>query len=83
MGYYKFLLIGLLVLTSCSNWNYTTVSYDKCVHLDKIHVHFYHHETCEWSCLDMSEGNYTFTEEFKIKYKLNKKSNVTKVKLVK
>jgi hypothetical protein len=68
-----FFIITLLVLTSCSNWK----------KLDEIHVHLYHHDSCEWSCLDLDEQNAMLVDTFRIKYKTNKKGKVKKVKLVK
>jgi hypothetical protein len=38
-------ILVLLLLSSCSPK----------VHVDRIHVHFYDHNTCEWSCLDMND----------------------------
>jgi hypothetical protein len=78
-----FFIITLLVLTSCSNWNYKDIDYLKCKKLDEIHVHLYHHDSCEWSCLDLDEQNAMLVDTFRIKYKTNKKGEVTKVKLVK
>jgi hypothetical protein len=51
--------------------------------MEKIHVHFYHHQTCEWSCLNMEEGEYTYEDVFRIKYKVNNEGKITKVKLIK
>jgi hypothetical protein len=78
-----FFIITLLVLTSCSNWNYKDIDYLKCKKLDEIHVHLYHHDSCEWSCLDLDEQNAMLVDTFRIKYKTNKKGKVKKVKLVK
>ena len=78
-----FFIITLLVLTSCSNWNYKDIAYLKCKKLDEIPVHLYHHDSCEWSCLDLDEQNAMLVDTFRVKYKTNKKGEVTKVKLVK
>ena len=53
-----FFIITLLVLTSCSNWNYKDIAY-------------------------LDEQNAMLVDTFRIKYKTNKKGEVTKVKLVK
>jgi hypothetical protein len=81
----KFLItiILLLFLSSCSNWIYKDIQYESCGKLEKIHVHFFYHETSEWSCLEMEEGDYVILDNVKIKYKTNKKGKITKVKLVK
>ena len=73
----------LLLLTGCSNWRHQNITYLKCKKLDEIHVHLYHHDSCEWSCLDLDEQNAMLVDTFRIKYKTNKKGEVTKVKLVK
>ena len=79
----KILILVLLFMTSCSNWQYKEFTYLKCKKLDEIHVHLYHHDSCEWSCLDLDEQNAMLVDTFRIKYKTNKKGEVTKVKLVK
>ena len=76
-----FAVIGLL--TSCSNWKYKNIDYERCVQLEKVHVHLYHHDTCEWYCLNMEEGEYTIEDSFRVKYRTDKKGKVTKVKLIK
>ena len=78
--FYVFLL---LTLTSCSTWKYKEIEYEHAEYLEKIHVHLYHHDSCEWYCLDMKEGEYMIEDNFKIKYKTDKKGKVKKVKLVK
>jgi uncharacterized protein YxeA len=77
------MLLLLLITTSCSNWKYKNVEYERCEYFEKQHVHLYHHDSCEWYCLNFEEGNYTFEDTFKIKYKTDKKGKVKKVKLVK
>ena len=77
------LIILLLSLSSCSNWMYKDIQYERCEKLEKIHVHFFHHETSQWSCLEMEDGNYTIMENVRIKYRVDKKGKVTKVKLIK
>jgi hypothetical protein len=79
----KFIIIVLLFLTSCSNWKYSEVEYERCVELESIHVHLYHHDSCEWYCLNMDKGQYEIEDNFKIKYKTNKEGKVKKVKLIK
>ena len=79
----KILIFVLLFLTSCSNWMYKEIGYERCENLQKLHVHLYHHDSCEWYCLNMEGGEYTIEDSFKIKYKVDKKGKVTKVKLIK
>jgi hypothetical protein len=79
----KRLLILLLLLTSCSNWNHQRVQYLKCKKLDEIHVHLYHHDNCEWNCLHLNEQYTIMVDTFKIKYRVNRKGEVTRVKLIK
>jgi len=79
----KFLFFLSLFLVSCSNWKYKDVEYERCVYLESIHAHFYYHETCEWSCLNMEEGEYTFVDSFRVKYRTDKKGVVKQIKLVK
>jgi|688.fasta_scaffold415790_4 hypothetical protein len=76
-------IILIVFLTGCSNWQYKDIVYDRCQHLGRIHVHFYNHETCEWSCLNMDEGNYTYEDIVRVKYKTNREGKIVKVKLVK
>jgi hypothetical protein len=78
-----FFIITLLVLTSCSNWNYKDITYLRCTKLKEIHVHLYHHDSCEWNCLYLKEQNAMLVDTFRVKYKTNRKGEVTKVKLVK
>lgn len=77
------LIILLLFLSSCSSWMYKDIQYERCEYLEKIHVHLYHHDSCEWYCLNMEEVEYTIEDSFRIKYKTDKKGKVTKVKLIK
>jgi hypothetical protein len=79
----KVIILALLLLTSCSNWMYKDIEYERCKNLEKIHVHLYHQDSCEWHCLNLEEGNYTIEDSFRIKYKTDKKGKVKKVKLVK
>ena len=79
----KIIILAVLFLTSCSNWMYKDIEYERCENLEKIHVHLYHHDSCEWYCLNMEEGEYTIEDKFRIKYKTDKKGKVKKVKLVK
>jgi len=78
-----FIFTLLVLLTSCSNWKYKDIEYEHCLQLEKVHVHLYHHDTCEWYCLNMEEGEYTIEDTFRIKYTTDKKGKVTKVKLIK
>ena len=79
----KIIILAVLFLTSCANWKYKDVEYERCKNLEKIHVHLYHHDSCEWHCLNLEEGEYTIEDKFRIKYKTDKKGKVKKVKLVK
>jgi len=77
------LIILLLLLSSCSNWMYKDIEYERCENLEKIHVHLYHHDSCEWHCLNLEEENGVFLDTFRMKYKTNRKGEITKVKLIK
>jgi hypothetical protein len=80
----RFLIIFVvLLLTGCGNWKEIEVPYDKELYLEKLHVHFYDHNTCEWSCLVMDEGIYCVDDTLKLSVKKNKIGNITKVKIVK
>ena len=80
----KILIILLSIfLVGCTNWKYKDISYERCEYLEKLHVHLYHHDSCEWYCLNFEEGEYTYEDSFRIKYKTDKKGIVKKVKLVK
>ena len=79
----KIIILAVLFLTSCANWKYKDVEYESCKNLEKIHVHLYHHDSCEWYCLNLEEGEYTIEDKFRIKYKTDKKGKVKKVKLIK
>jgi hypothetical protein len=79
----KIIILAVLFLTSCANWKYKDVEYESCKNLEKIHVHLYHHDSCEWHCLNLEEGEYTIEDKFRIKYKTDKKGKVKKVKKVK
>jgi hypothetical protein len=76
-------IIIFVIVTSCSNWEYKEFTYFNCKKLDKIHVHLYYHETCEWNCLNIDEQYHIFPDTAKIKYKIDKKGEITKVKLIK
>ena len=78
--YYIFVL---LLLTSCGNWKKVEIPYDKELYLEKLHVHFYDHNTCEWSCLVMDEGIYCKDDTLKLNVKENKIGEITKIKLIK
>lgn len=81
----KILLLILLSLSlySCSNWNYKDITYLRCGKLKEIHVHLYHHESCEWDCLFLKEDYGIFVDTFRVKYKANRKGEIKKVKLIK
>jgi hypothetical protein len=80
----KFIYIILLtLLVSCSNWKEIKIPYDKELYLEKLHVHFYDHNTCEWSCLVMEEGVYCIDDTLKLNVKKNKIGEIKKVKLLK
>ena len=80
---YLIIFLNLIILTGCSNWKYKTIQYEKCVNLDDIHVHLYHHDSCEWHCLNMGKNQYMIEDSFRVKYKTNRKGEIIKVKLVK
>jgi hypothetical protein len=44
-----FYIILVLLLVSCGNWKEIKIPYNKELYLEKLHVHFYDHNTCEWS----------------------------------
>jgi len=77
------LIILLLLLSSCSNWNYKDISYLRCGKLKEVHVHLYHHDSCEWNCLYMKEENGIFLDTFRLKYKTDRNGKIKKVKLIK
>jgi len=79
----KIIILFSLFLVSCGTWNVVEVPYDKEVYCEKLHVHFYDHKTCEWSCLDMDEGMYCVDDTLRMNVKKNKIGEITKVKLVK
>jgi hypothetical protein len=62
---------------------YKDIEYERCENLEKIHVHLYHHDSCEWHCLNLEEENGVFLDTFRMKYKTNRKGEITKVKLIK
>ena len=51
--------------------------------MERIHVHLYYHETCDWVCLDMDNDYRIVVDTARIKYKTDKKGKITKVKLIK
>jgi hypothetical protein len=73
----------VMLLVSCSNWQYKDITYLKCEKIGKIHVHLYYHETCDWVCLDMDDDYRIVVDTARITYKTNKKGEIKKVKLVK
>ena len=79
---YSYIFV-LLLLTSCGNWKEIDIPYDKELYLETLHVHFYDHNTCEWSCLVMEEGLYCVDDTLKMNVKKNKIGEITKVKLIK
>jgi hypothetical protein len=78
---YKFFIVSLLFLSSCKNWQTTTIEYDRCLKVEKIHAHFYNHNICEWSCLNMRDTAIVHTETKRIYYRLNKKGEIKNIKL--
>jgi hypothetical protein len=78
-----FYIFIVLLLTSCGNWKYVEIPYDKELYLEKLHVHFYDHNTCEWGCLVMDEGVYTLEDTLSLNVRRNSKGEIIKVKLVK
>ena len=73
----------IMLLVSCSNWQYKEFTYLRCKKMEKIHVHLYYHETCDWVCLDMDNDYRIVVDTARIKYKTDKKGKVKKVKLIK
>ena len=73
----------IILITSCSNWQYKDVTYLRCKKLDKIHVHLYYHETCEWNCLNIDNEYFLVVDTTRIIYKTNKEGKIKKVKLLK
>jgi hypothetical protein len=78
-----FYIILVLLLVSCGNWKEIKIPYNKELYLEKLHVHFYDHNTCEWSCLVMDEGVYCVDDTLKLSVKKNKIGEIKKVKLIK
>jgi hypothetical protein len=78
-----FYIILVLLLVGCGNWKEIKIPYDKELYLERLHVHFYDHNTCEWSCLVMDEGVYCVDDTLKLSVKKNKIGEIKKVKLVK
>ena len=78
-----FYILVLILLTSCGNWKEVSIPYDKELYLETLHVHFYDHNTCDWSCLVMEEGLYCVDDTLKMNVKKNKIGEITKVKLIK
>lgn len=75
-------LISLLLLNSCVQWKEVKVPYEKELYLERIHVHFYDHNTCEWSCLDMDGGVYCLDDTLNLKIKKNKLGEIKRVKVL-
>lgn len=73
----------VIMLTGCSNWTYKDFTYLKLNKIEKIHVHLYYHETCDWVCLDMDDDYRIVVDTVRIKYKVDKQGKIKKVKLVK
>ncbi len=73
----------IMLLVSCSNWQYKEFTYLRCKKMERIHVHLYYHETCDWVCLDMDNDYRIVVDTARIKYKTDKKGKVKKVKLIK
>lgn len=63
---FTIIILGLLV-TSCTNWEYTTVERE--FEIPKTHVHIYDHNTFEWYCLHLDGGKYKYNETIKTKIK--------------
>jgi hypothetical protein len=78
-----FYIFVLLLLSSCGTWEKLDIPYDKELYLETLHVHFYDHNTCEWSCLVMEEGIYCTDDTLKMDIRKNKIGEITKVKLIK
>jgi hypothetical protein len=49
----KKIILLLFLLTSCSLTK---------KHIDKVHVHLYDHNTCEWSCLFLEDTTISMKE---------------------
>jgi hypothetical protein len=78
-----FYIILVLLLVSCGNCKEIKIPYNKELYLEKLHVHFYDHNTCEWSCLVMDEGVYCVDDTLKLSVKKNKIGEIKKIKLIK
>lgn len=78
-----FYIFVIMLLVSCSNWQYKDFTYLKCKKLDKIHVHLYYHETCEWNCLNIDHQYVLVVDTVRVKYKTNKNGDLKKLKLIK
>lgn len=76
-------ILTLIIMSSCSNWQYKDFTYLKCKKLDKIHVHLYYHETCEWNCLNIDHQYVLVVDTVRIKYKTDKNGDLKKLKLIK
>jgi hypothetical protein len=76
-------ILTLIIMSSCSNWQYKDFTYLKCKKLDKIHVHLYYHETCEWNCLNIDHQYVLVVDTVRVKYKTNKNGDLKKLKLIK
>ena len=76
-------LFVIMLLVSCSNWQYKEFTYLRCKKMERIHVHLYYHETCDWVCLDMDNDYRIVVDTARIKYKTDKEGKIKKVKLIK
>lgn len=76
-------LIFLFIFTSCKNWCVFDVKTNKTVTIEQTHIHFYNHNTNEWSCLALDGGEYVYVETEQYKCWLNKKNQIIKAKQIK
>ena len=72
-----------LLIYGCGQWKEVQIPYESEKYCETLHVHFYDHNTCEWSCLDMDEGIYCVDDTLNLRIKKNNLGEVKKVKIVK
>jgi hypothetical protein len=77
------LIFVLLLIYGCGQWKEVKIPYESEKYCENLHVHFYDHNTCEWSCLDMDEGIYCVDDTLNLRVKKNNLGEVKKVKIVK
>jgi hypothetical protein len=65
----RVVLIIALGLTSCSKWTTVMLVSEETKELDPIHVHLYHHQDREWSCLNLSDTSIQVTDTLIVRYR--------------